>query len=67
MRSATFGINPHGMLSRAVAGITGSTIIVNLPGSPSGVAESLVVVGPALQHAVELLRGTGRDHNGVTP
>jgi molybdenum cofactor synthesis domain-containing protein len=54
MRAATFGVNPHGMLSRGVAGIAGSTVIVNLPGSVGGVEESLEVVGPALRHAVAL-------------
>ncbi len=55
MRSATFGSNPHGMLSRGVSGIVGETLIINLPGSVSGVTESLAIVGPALAHAVELL------------
>lgn len=64
MRAATFGRNPHGMLSRGVAGITGETLIVNLPGSVRGVEESLDVVAPALKHAVELLIGGQTDHNG---
>ena len=63
MRAATFGVNPHGMLSRGVAGITGRTLILNLPGSPKGVRESLSVVGPALRHGVELLIATDSDHN----
>jgi molybdenum cofactor synthesis domain-containing protein len=62
MRSATFGVNPHGMLSRATAGISGSTLVVNLPGSVSGVEESLAVIGPALTHAVELLSARTSDH-----
>ena len=62
IRAATFGVNPHGMLSRGIAGITGSTLIVNLPGSVSGVSESLEVVGPALRHAVELLKDPHSDH-----
>lgn len=62
MRSATFGVNPHGMLSRAIAGIAGSTVVVNLPGSVAGVEESLAVIGPALTHAVELLSARPSDH-----
>jgi molybdenum cofactor synthesis domain-containing protein len=62
MRSSTLGVNPHGMLSRAVAGIAGSTLVVNLPGSVTGVEESLAVIGPALTHAVELLSAQPSDH-----
>ena len=63
MRAATFGVNPHGMLSRGLAGIAGRTLIVNLPGSERGVRESLEVIGPALGHAVELLVDRETDHN----
>jgi molybdenum cofactor biosynthesis protein B len=62
MRAVTFGRNPHGMLSRGVAGIAGSTLIVNLPGSVKGVEESLDVIGPALDHAVSLLRSRPSTH-----
>lgn len=62
MRVATFGSNPHGMLSRGVSGIIGSTLIINLPGSVAGVTESLEVVGPALVHAVELLSDVPSQH-----
>lgn len=63
MRSATFGENPHGMLSRGVSGTVGATLVVNLPGSVRGVQESLAVILPALAHGIELLvRGTS-DHN----
>ncbi len=62
MRHATFGENPHGMLSRGVCGVVGTTLIVNLPGSVAGVEESLAVVGPALRHAVELVSGGDSDH-----
>ena len=63
MRAPTFGVNPHGMLSRAVAGIAGSTLILNLPGSVKGVEESLGAVGSALRHGVELLTAAPSDHN----
>jgi molybdenum cofactor synthesis domain-containing protein len=62
MRSATFGSNPHGMLSRGEAGITKSTLIVNLPGSVRGVEESLGVIGPALSHGVALLLSDETKH-----
>ncbi|MDX1690945.1 MAG: MogA/MoaB family molybdenum cofactor biosynthesis protein [Acidimicrobiia bacterium] len=63
MRAATFGVNPHGMLSRGVCGVAGSSLVVNLPGSVAGVVESLDVIGPALGHAVALLGGGGTDHD----
>ena len=63
MRSYTFGRFPHGMLSRGVAGIAGSTLIVNLPGSVKAVEESIEVIGPALTHAIELLIEGQSDHN----
>jgi molybdopterin biosynthesis enzyme MoaB len=50
------------MLSRAVAGVRGRTLIVNLPGSPKGVRESLSVLLPVLPHALELLRGESSEH-----
>ena len=50
---------PYSMLSRGIAGIRGSTIIVNLPGSRKGVAESLDALFPALLHSFKILRGGG--------
>lgn len=57
MRAASLRVTPHAMLSRAVAGIRGGTLIVNLPGSPKAVRENLETVLTALPHAIELLQG----------
>ncbi len=56
MRGDSLRVTPHAMLSRAVAGIRGRTLIVNLPGSPKGAVENLGTILPVLPHAVELLR-----------
>ncbi len=56
MRAASLKITPHAMLSRAVAGIRGSTLIVNLPGSPIAALENLEVIVPVLPHAAQLLQ-----------
>jgi molybdenum cofactor synthesis domain-containing protein len=52
----------HAMLSRAVAGIRGKTLIVNLPGNPKAVKESLPVLLPVLPHAIKLLTGDPDAH-----
>ena len=57
IRAASLAITPKAMLSRATAGIRGKTLIVNLPGSPKAVRESLAVVKPVLDHALETLSG----------
>jgi molybdenum cofactor synthesis domain-containing protein len=56
MRRAGADKTPHAMLSRAVAGMRGTTLIVNLPGSPTAALESLQAVLPALEHGLRLLR-----------
>jgi molybdopterin adenylyltransferase len=56
MRSESLKVTPHAMLSRAVAGIRGQVLIVNLPGSPKAAVENINVILPAMEHAVQLLR-----------
>jgi molybdenum cofactor synthesis domain-containing protein len=48
-----------GILTRGIAGIAGSTLIINLPGSPKAVEESFAVLAPVLPHALAQLGGTG--------
>lgn len=56
MRMASLQRTPHAMLSRALCGIRGNTLIINLPGSPRGATDNLRAVLPALPHAIALLR-----------
>jgi len=54
-------ITPRAMLSRAVAGLRGSTLIVNLPGSPKAVEENLSCIIGSLGHGLEVLKGTVKE------
>ena len=56
MRAAGLAKTPHAMLSRALTGIRGKTLIINLPGSPKGAVENLETILPVLNHAVQLLK-----------
>jgi len=62
VRAAALAKTPHAMLSRAVAGIAGRTVIVNFPGSPGGCRDGWSVLREALPHAVKLLRDEQTPH-----
>ncbi|MBE0575696.1 MAG: MogA/MoaB family molybdenum cofactor biosynthesis protein [Desulfuromonadales bacterium] len=61
MRMQSLRKTPHAMLSRAVVGVRGQTLIVNLPGSPRAARENLEAVLPALPHALAKLAGDPSD------
>jgi molybdopterin adenylyltransferase len=61
MRRHSSIITPHAVISRAMAGIRGRTLIINLPGSPRGARENLSVLIPALAHAIEKIQGDEKE------
>ena len=63
MRAGTAQINPLAWLSRGVAGLKGSTLIVNLPGSRRGAEECLGAILPLIEHALQIAAG-GQHHPG---
>ncbi|MCP4138962.1 MAG: MogA/MoaB family molybdenum cofactor biosynthesis protein [Chloroflexi bacterium] len=67
MRAESLKITSHAMLSRAIAGIRGRVLIINLPGSPKAACENLQVVAPVLGHAVQLLREDSAAEAGHIP
>jgi molybdopterin adenylyltransferase len=64
MRARSLEVTSRAMLSRAVAGIRGRTLIINLPGSPKGVKECLEVVLPALEHGLAIMKGEAGECGG---
>jgi molybdenum cofactor synthesis domain-containing protein len=63
IRADSIAKTPHGLLSRGLAGVVGSTLVVNLPGSPGGARDGFAVLRPALGHALELLAGEPTAHD----
>ncbi|OGX23607.1 MAG: molybdenum cofactor biosynthesis protein [Omnitrophica WOR_2 bacterium RIFCSPHIGHO2_02_FULL_45_21] len=60
IRSGCFKLSPRAILSRAVAGMRGRTLIINFPGSPKAVKESLEVIMDIIVHALDMI--AGQDH-----
>jgi len=62
LRANSIAKTPHGLLSRGAAGVVGSALVVNLPGSPGGCRDGFDRLRPALRHAVELLEDVPTSH-----
>jgi molybdenum cofactor synthesis domain-containing protein len=62
IRADAVARTPHGLLGRGLAGVSGSTLIVNLPGSPGGCRDGFAVLRSALGHALDLLAGDQDGH-----
>ena len=61
MRFESLKKTPFGMLSRAIVGTRGHSLIINLPGSPKGVRENLSIILPVISHALDKLKGDPTD------
>ncbi len=62
MRAGSLEKTPFAMISRALAGVVGRTLVINLPGNPKGVSETLEILLPVIPHTVEVLQGKGDPH-----
>ncbi len=59
IRAQSYAETPAAMLSRGIAGLHGSTVVVNFPGSPRAVRLCMKVLGPVMEHAMRMIRGEG--------
>jgi molybdenum cofactor biosynthesis protein B len=66
IRADAIAKTPHGLLSRGTAGVLGTTLVVNLPGSTGGVRDGFAVLQPALGHALGLLADAPTEHVQTT-
>jgi len=66
MRAASLLKTPHAVLSRSMAGIRGTSLIINLPGSKRAAMENIVVLLPALPHALDKIKGSTSDCANLT-
>jgi molybdopterin adenylyltransferase len=62
LRADSIAKTPHGLLSRGAAGVAGTALVVNLPGSPGGCRDGFSILRPALPHALALLAGQETVH-----
>jgi molybdenum cofactor synthesis domain-containing protein len=62
MRADSIRKTPHALLSRGIAGVRGTTLVVNLPGSTGGCRDGFAILQPALRHALQLLAGEETAH-----
>lgn len=63
VRASSFTRFPKAALSRGIAGVRGSTLIINLPGSTSGVSDGLTAIAPIIDHAIDVLTGKVTRHS----